>query len=92
MRRRLRLVALSLLTILGLVKATPAAEPEPVDAEMLRDLEVLNSPDYSRDRELARRVPLLERLRMLEKLRTLERAVPTGASVTPPGPAPKEGK
>ena len=48
----------------------PAAVPKPtggpVDAEMLRDLDLLTSPDYVRDREVARRMGLFERLRMLE--------------------------
>ena len=43
-----------------------AGAPEAVDAEMLRDLDLLTSPDYVRDREVARRMGLLERLRMLE--------------------------
>ena len=50
--------------------AEPTAAPPPgnaVDAEMLRDLDLLTSPDYARDREVARRMDLLERLRMLEK-------------------------
>jgi hypothetical protein len=43
-----------------------AGAPEAVDAEMLRDLDLLASPDYARDREVARRMGLLERMRMLE--------------------------
>jgi hypothetical protein len=40
--------------------------PEALDAEMLRDLDLLERLDYSRDREVARRMRFLERLRMLE--------------------------
>ena len=36
-----------------------AGAPEAVDAEMLRDLDLLSSPDYTRDREVARRMGLL---------------------------------
>ena len=41
---------------------------EEVDAELLRDLEVLNSANYARDREIARRMSLLERMRLLQTL------------------------
>jgi hypothetical protein len=41
---------------------------EEVDAELLRDLEVLNSANYARDREIAKRMSLLERMRMLQTL------------------------
>ncbi len=44
------------------------AKGEEVDAELLRDLEVLNSANYSRDREIAKRMSLLERMRMLQTL------------------------
>jgi hypothetical protein len=62
-----------------------AGPPEAVDAEMLRDLDLLSSPDYSRDREVARRMGLLERLRMLES-----QPAPDGAASpeTGSGPAP----
>jgi hypothetical protein len=49
--------------------AEPAASPplgHAVDAEMLRDLDVLSSPDYARDHEVARRMGLFEGLRLLE--------------------------
>jgi hypothetical protein len=63
-----------------------------VDAELLRDLDVLTSPDYRRDRELTRRMPLLEQLRMLETLRGS--GAPPDAQAGPPAtrPAPKEAK
>jgi len=44
------------------------AKGEEVDAELLRDLEVLNSANYARDREIAKRMSLLERMRMLQTL------------------------
>jgi hypothetical protein len=49
-----------------------AGGTETVDAEMLRDLELLESPDYARTREMEGRTPFLERLRMLENERTRE--------------------
>jgi len=67
-----------------------AGAPEAVDAEMLRDLDLLSSPDYARDREVARRMGLLERWRMLEVERAQDAAGPaTGPSApeTPPAPA-----
>ena len=46
---------------------TPAqGKGEEIDAELLRDLEVLNNANYARDREIAKRLSLLERLRMLQ--------------------------
>ncbi len=56
---------------------------EVVDAEMLRDLDVLSNPDYARDHEVAKRLSLFERLRLLE-------AQPTPAP-TQPAPAPSSG-
>jgi hypothetical protein len=56
-----------------------AGATEAVDAEMLRDLELLASPDYARAHEVARRMTFFERLRMLES----ERARESG-----PAPAP----
>jgi hypothetical protein len=74
----------------------PAATP---DLEMLRDLDMLTSPSYTRDRELGRKLGILERLRMLEGLRQMEgEAVPAtrpagSAPQTPSGaPTPKEVK
>jgi hypothetical protein len=65
-----------------------AGAPEAVDAEMLRDLDLLSSPDYTRDREVARRVGLLERMRMLEAQRAQEAAGGTGAPAPEPPPPP----
>jgi hypothetical protein len=47
--------------------AAPTKDEE-VDAELLRDLEVLNSANYARDREIAKRMSILERMRMLQTL------------------------
>jgi hypothetical protein len=82
---------LALLTLSGAVEASaaePAAAPrttgDAVDAEMLRDLDLLTSPDYTRDREVARRMGLLERLRLLENQVSGDAAAPGRA---PSGPA-----
>jgi hypothetical protein len=61
-----------------------STQPEAVDAEMLRDLDLLTSPDHARDREVARRMGLLERLRMLEIQRAQEAA---GEPPREPAPA-----
>lgn len=65
-----RPAGLLLLALSGAAEAAgptaPRASDQTVDAEMLRDLDVLISPDYARDREVARRMGLLERLRLLE--------------------------
>ena len=45
------------------------------DAGLLADLDLLDSADYRRDREVARRQGLLERLRLLEVERTRARSV-----------------
>ncbi|HKW90802.1 MAG TPA: hypothetical protein VJX92_02815 [Methylomirabilota bacterium] len=77
------------------------AAPEAVDAEMLKDLDLLSSPDYARDREVARRMGFFERLRMLEAEPGQGGAnappAPTGAvhpagPVPPPPPPPKDTK
>ena len=60
-----------------------AGPPEAVDAEMLRDLDLLTSPDYARDREVARRMGLLERMRMLETERAQEAAGPAAPAPPP---------
>ena len=62
----------------------PAGAPEAVDAEMLRDLDLLSSPDYARDREVARRMGFLERLRMLKSRRAQEAAEGPGPAPSPP--------
>ena len=49
-------------------------EKDEVDAEILRDLDVLVSPDFGALRAMARRLPLFERLRLLETLKLLDTA------------------
>jgi len=72
--------------------ATPKATGDAVDAEMLRDLDLLASPDYARDREVARRIDLLERMRLLESpdARDATGDAPAGPPPSPPGPAPAQ--
>ena len=65
-----------------------AGAPEAVDAEMLRDLDLLSSPDYARDREVARRMGFFERLRMLENQRAQEAAGGPESVSAPPPPTP----
>ncbi len=73
-------------------EGAPTETGAAVEAELLRDLDVLTSPDYRRDRELARRMPLLEQLRMLETLDG-SGAPPAAQAGTPATrPAPKEAK
>jgi hypothetical protein len=64
---------------------TSQAKSNEVDAEMLRDLEVLNNPNYARDREIAKRLSFFERMRMLDQM-TSNRPVRDGATM-PPEPA-----
>ena len=88
-------VGLAVLTLAGVsvASATDRGAPgrragasEPVDAEMLRDLDLLSSPDYARDREVARRMGFLERLRMLENQRAQEAASGPEPASAPPAP------
>ena len=65
-----------------------AGASEAVDAEMLRDLDLLSSPAYARDREVARRMGFLERLRMLENQRAQEAASGPQPASPPPSPPP----
>ena len=87
-------VGLAVLTLAGVSEASAtdrgapgrrAGASEPVDAEMLRDLDLLSSPDYARDREVARRMGLFERLRMLEIQRAQD-AAGAAESASPPAP------
>ena len=48
--------------------ATAPMKGEEVDAELLRDLEVLNNANYARDREIAKRMSFFERMRILQTL------------------------
>ena len=86
-------VGLAVLALAGASEASAAERGAPggragaseaVDAEMLRDLDLLSSPDYARDREVARRMGLFERLRMLEIQREQEAASAPGSAPSPP--------
>lgn len=86
-------------TVLLTATAARAAEPPKgaLDAEMLRDLDVLGSPSYARDRELGRKMSVIERLRMLEVLRQMETdpasgTLPAGHPPTSPSASPREVK
>ena len=68
---------LSLVALLSVVPAAARAAEAPraaaaqtkgdeIDADMLRDLDLLNSANYARDREIAKRMTLFERLRVLQ--------------------------
>lgn len=92
--------AVALALLLAAASAARAADPPgaPLDAEMLRDLDMLGSPTYARDRELGKRLPLIERLRLLETLRQAEAESPVVPAARPsnvpsnPSLSPKEGK
>jgi hypothetical protein len=83
-------VGLAVLALAGASEAEAAepsgraGAPDAVDAEMLRDLDLLSSPDYARDREVARRMGLFERLRMLESQRAQEAAGDESTATPPP--------
>jgi hypothetical protein len=64
---------------------TSQAKSDEIDAEMLRDLEVLNNPNYARDREIAKRLTFFERMRVLDQMST-NRPARDGAT-TPAEPA-----
>src|SRR5574342_163412 len=63
---------------------TSQGKSEEVDAEMLRDLEVLNNPNYARDREIARRLSFFERMRMLDQMTSNRPAKEGGTPPTEP--------
>ncbi|HJR02648.1 MAG TPA: hypothetical protein VKA83_13490 [Methylomirabilota bacterium] len=87
-------VGLAVLALAGASEASAAESggragtSEAVDAEMLRDLDLLSSPDYARDREVARRMGFFERLRMLESQPAQEAASGPGPASSPPPPPP----
>ena len=58
---------------------------EVVEAEMLKDLDILREVNVPRDRELLQRLRFWERLPMLERMRMLE-------TTPPPEPSGKEEK
>lgn len=96
------LARLSLAALLSLVPAaaraaeapaaprTSQAKSDEIDAEMLRDLEVLNNPNYARDREITKRLSFFERMRILNQM-TSNRPAREGAT-TPAEPAKREVK
>jgi len=64
------------------------AKGEEIDAEILRDLEVLDNPNYSRDREIGKRLGFYERMRMLDSWLS-NRPAPEGPA-PPAAPAKRE--
>jgi hypothetical protein len=72
----------------GQAGQTGQAKGEEIDAEVLRDLEVLNNPDYARDRDIAKRLSFYERMRMLDRWLS-NRPAPEGA-MPPAAPAKRE--
>ena len=60
-----------------------------VDAEMLRDLEVLNNPNYARDQEIGKRLTFYERMRMLDRWLS-NRPAPETDPNAPAAPAKRE--
>ena len=97
-RRGLAWLSLAVLLSLGPAAARAAEAPatpqsaqagsKEIDAEMLRDLEVLNNPNYARDREIAKRLNFFERMRILDQMRG-NRPAPERAT-TPAEPAKSE--
>ena len=67
----------------GAASAAGQAKGEAIDAEMLRDLEILSSPEYARDREIAKLLSFLERMRALQALPAATNQ-PQPAGATPP--------
>jgi hypothetical protein len=64
---------------------TAPAKSDGIDAEMLRDLEVLSNPNYARDREIAKRLSFFERMRMLDQ--TTSNRPARGGATAPADPA-----
>ena len=71
----------------GAASTAPQAKTEEIDAEMLRDLELLSSPDYARDREIAKRMSFFERMRALQALPWGNNQPPPTGAMPPAGPA-----
>jgi len=67
---------------------TSQAKRDAIDAEMHCDLEVLNNPNYARDREIAKRLSFFDRMRLLDQM-TNNRPAPERA--TPPA-EPAKGR
>ena len=67
---------------------TPTAtKGEEVDAELLRDLDVLNNANYARDREIAKRMSFFERMRALQTLSGPYNQPQTNGATAPGVPA-----
>ena len=64
------------------------AKGEEIDAEVLRDLDLLDNPNYARDREVSKRLSFYERMRMLDRWLS-NRPAPDGAPA-PAAPAKRE--
>ncbi len=88
-RRAWRMLALFASGLVGFAAGSRvrAAEPtdEVVEAEMLKDLDLLSETDMPQPGEFFRRMRVLEYLRLLESLRVLEGSAPSE-------PATKEGQ
>jgi hypothetical protein len=65
------------------------AKGEEIDAEMLRDLEVLDNPHYARDQEIGKRLSFFERMRMLDRWLS-NRPAPEADPNPPAAPAKRE--
>ena len=78
------MVSLALLVLAATPSRAAESPAPPVDAEVLRDLDVVGSPSYTRDRELGRKLRLVERMRLLEGLRQLEAEAPPQPVVPQP--------
>ena len=71
--RMLAVFACGLVGVAGGTRAWAAeTKDETVDAEMLKDLDLLREVNVPRDRELLQRLRFWERFPMLERLRYLE--------------------
>ncbi len=68
--------------------AAAQTKGEEIDADMLRDLDLLNNANYARDREIAKRMTLFERLRVLQGPPSASNE-PQPQGATPPAGAAK---
>ena len=87
-----RVAGISLAALLSLTPAVALRRVQrhhpAIDAEVLRDLDVLDNPNYARDREIAKRLTFYERMRMLDRWLS-NRPAPDGAPA-PAEPAKRE--
>ena len=73
--RMLAVFACGLAGVAGATRAGAAeVKDEVVEAEMLKDLDLLREVNVPRDRELLQRLRFWERFQMLERMRMLETA------------------